>query len=90
MLQLLLCGFLQSNYRPIASQNNVVQYFVILRAPFSEQKCVRRNIPIKTFKNIENDDGWRCFVCDTNPLWSLRTLCDAAKRYVNSDLCPER
>ncbi|XP_072941723.1 uncharacterized protein ADD1 [Epargyreus clarus] len=44
-------------------------------------KCVKRNFGMPMIKEIEDTDDWKCFKCNTKPLWDLRAICWAVLRY---------
>ncbi|XP_047111302.1 transcriptional regulator ATRX homolog isoform X1 [Schistocerca piceifrons] len=42
--------------------------------------CIKRNLKRSILKDIESED-WKCFVCYGKPLWDLRAICWASKKY---------
>nr|CAD7461670.1 unnamed protein product [Timema tahoe] len=46
--------------------------------------CVKRNLKRSILNDIESED-WLCFICDSKPLWELRSFCWAAQAFVNKE-----
>nr|CAD7262652.1 unnamed protein product [Timema shepardi] len=46
--------------------------------------CIKRNLKRSILNDIESED-WLCFICDSKPLWELRSFCWAAQAFVNKE-----
>nr|CAD7403648.1 unnamed protein product [Timema poppensis] len=51
--------------------------------------CIKRNLKRSILNDIESED-WLCFICDSKPLWELRSFCWAAQAFVNKEKKPKR
>ncbi|XP_057342241.1 uncharacterized protein LOC130678786 isoform X1 [Microplitis mediator] len=47
-------------------------------------KCIKRNFDTEVRKRIEEDEKWKCFVCDPRDLYTLRGVCRALLLHVKT------
>ncbi|XP_043482483.1 uncharacterized protein LOC122511362 isoform X2 [Leptopilina heterotoma] len=47
-------------------------------------KCVKRNFDAVIAKKIEDDEKWKCFVCDPTDIYPARSLCRAIIQHVQT------
>ncbi|KAH0550623.1 uncharacterized protein LOC123261970 [Cotesia glomerata] len=47
-------------------------------------KCIKRNFDAEVRERIEEDEKWRCFVCDPKDLYTLRGVCRALLLHVKT------
>lgn len=47
-------------------------------------KCIKRNFDATAVKTIEEDESWKCFVCDPKNLFPLRSICRALKTHIET------
>ncbi|KAL7293938.1 hypothetical protein TKK_0012668 [Trichogramma kaykai] len=45
-------------------------------------KCIKRNFEPNVIKRIEEDENWKCFVCDPCDIFPLRSLCRALLEHI--------
>ncbi|XP_058793876.1 uncharacterized protein LOC131665778 isoform X2 [Phymastichus coffea] len=46
--------------------------------------CIKRNFDPPTIKRIEEEESWKCFVCDPKDLYPLRSLCRALLSHIET------
>nr|CAD7400342.1 unnamed protein product [Timema cristinae] len=75
-----------ANERLFSTAGNIISLRQenILPEHAEQLACIKRNLKRSILNDIESED-WLCFICDSKPLWELRSFCWAAQAFVNKE-----